>query len=144
MIRQVTSSSLHLLETKSPATPVAWLLVLCVGFSSGCRRNDISEVRGKITYQGKSVSHGIINFIGADNQPRGGPIAADGTYACQVPLGNYAVIISAPALMPEDWHEGDPVPDLPPDVPEKYGQTQTSNLTATVTERNQTIDFDLP
>jgi hypothetical protein len=51
---------------------------------------------------------------------------------------------SAPVLLPEGWHEGEPAPDIKPEVPENYAQRQTSKLTATVTERKQTIDLELP
>lgn len=109
----------------------------------GCGRDNLSHVQGKISYQGVPVSHGIINFIGPDNLPHGSSIAADGSYAFALPPGTYDVIIAAPAVVPEGWAEGDPPPETKPEVPEKYNLRQTSGLKKTVSEPDQTIDFEL-
>ena len=119
------------------------VLGILVVLFAGCGRSDLSDVSGTVTFRGAPVSHGIINFVGSDNQPHGGPISANGSYACEVPFGSYDVIISAPAQPPEGWHEGEPLPELKPGVPEKYGLRQTSGLKAVVSELQQTIDFPL-
>jgi hypothetical protein len=112
-------------------------------FAVGCGRGDVCHVSGKIAYRGVPLTHGVINFIGPDNQPLGGAVGGDGTYACDVPPGTYDVIIVAPGQLPEDWREGQPPPEMKPEVPEKYNQRQTSGLQRVVSDREQTLDFDL-
>jgi hypothetical protein len=120
-----------------------------IGFASllGCGdSNGGVTVSGKITYDGNPVTSGLINFQPQGGRPLGGAIRADGTYSAEIPPGDYAVRIDAPAPLPQGFKEGDPVPDLPPLVPEKFANYDSSGLTATVKPdaRNQTIDFNLP
>ena len=81
--------------------------------------------------------------------PASGAIGPDGTYTLQtddvgegaVP-GKHAVMITAlrvgEARGPE---EKDPLP--PPIIPNKYGNTSTSGLTAEVKEGDNVINFEL-
>jgi hypothetical protein len=117
---------------------------LCLAGCSG--GGDTTSVEGKVTYNGQPVTTGLINFMPKNGgRPLGGGINADGTYSFDLPPGEYQVRIDAPAPLPEGYKEGDPMPNLPPLVPEMYANYNTSGLTATVTgEGAQTIDFDLP
>lgn len=115
------------------------VLVGCGGGTGG------STVRGKITYQGKQVTSGLINFKGAQAQPLGGAIMPDGTYEFVLPPGDYQVRIDAPPELPEGLKEGDPIPKLGPRLaPEKFADFNSSGLTLTVTgEKSQQADFAL-
>ena len=118
-------------------------LLLC-GIA-GCGGSEGVTVSGTVTYQGKPVPRGLINFLPAQGEPRGGPIASDGSYTCQLPPGEYRVIVSAPPEVPEGWKEGDPPPSGPPAVPFKYAAPQTSGRTATIAaeETEKKLDFPL-
>ena len=103
-------------------------------------------VQGKVTYDGKPVTGGLINFYATGARPLGGPLESDGSFEFELPPGEYKVRVDAPASLPEGWREGDPLPKLGPrGAPEKYADYNTSGLTATVTAENseQTIDFNL-
>lgn len=118
------------------------LAALIGGCGGGEPTTDIS---GKVTYNGQPVTSGLINFMPEKGRPLGGGLQSDGTYAFEAPPGNYQVRVDAPAPLPEGYKEGDPMPNLPRLVPEKYANYGTSGLTATVDESgSQTIDFTLP
>lgn len=123
------------------------LLAFVTATVVGCNHGGATKtVTGAITYQGKPVTSGLINFMPEKGQPLGGGIASDGTYSTSLPPGKYQVRIDAPAPLPEGFKEGMPMPKLgPPLVPEKYANFASSGLTATVSdESRQTIDFKLP
>jgi hypothetical protein len=121
------------------------LLAGLAALVGGCGGNGpTTEVSGKVTYEGKSVTSGLINFMPDQGRPLGGGIQPDGTYSFEAPPGNYQVRIDAPAPLPEGYKEGDPLPNAPRLVPEKFANYGSSGLTATVTdEGGQTIDFNL-
>jgi hypothetical protein len=104
-------------------------------------------VTGKVTYQGKPVVDGLINFR-ANGQPLlGGSTNADGAYEFDLPVATYQVRIETPPKLPQGWKEGDPPPKMGPrQVPEKFGSFSTSGLTATVTDEagSQEVNFNLP
>jgi hypothetical protein len=119
------------------------MAMIVVGCGGGA---DTTTVAGKITFNGQSVTRGIINFQAEGSRPIGGGIASDGTYSVELPPGQYKVRIDAPPAVPEGYREGDPLPPLGPRlVPEKYANFNSSGLTATVTaDGSQSIDFNLP
>lgn len=122
-------------------------VVASCGLLAGCNGGEAeATVRGKVTFQDKTVDSGLINFLAPGGRPLGGGLQSDGTYELQAPPGEYRVRIDAPPPVPESWKEGDPPPKLGPRlVPEKFASYETSGLTATVTgEGEQTIDFPLP
>jgi hypothetical protein len=100
----------------------------------GCDTSPTRTVSGKITYKGKPVTSGLINFAAEDGRPLGNSIRPDGTYACQLPPAEYQVRIDAPGAVPDNWKsESDrPPPQTPRQVPIKYSAFETSGLTATV------------
>lgn len=114
----------------------------------GCEKGPKTvTVNGTITYNGKNVSDGIINFIQPKGRPLGGGINSDGTYSVNLPPGDYQVRIDAPAPLPEGYKEGTPLPKLgPPLVPEKYASFNTSGLVAKIDDQHgaQLVDFKLP
>jgi hypothetical protein len=121
-------------------------LLIAVALTVGCDSGpSVNTVSGKITYEGKAVTTGLINFRIAGQRPLGGPIGADGSYQFDLPAGEYQVRIDTPGAMPPGWKEGDaPAPMGPRQVPEKYADFG-NGLTATVKDAGaQTIDFALP
>jgi hypothetical protein len=119
------------------------VVVLFVGCGDGVAT---TAVQGSITFNGKPVTFGVINFKPAQGQPLGGEIRSDGTYQFELPPGEYQVRIDSPPKMPEGYKEGDPLPKLgPPQVPAQYANYGTSGLTATVgADSPQQLDFNLP
>jgi hypothetical protein len=108
--------------------------------------DDLKAVSGTVTYQGKPVQDGLINFVAQGSRPFGGSIEADGTYSVELPPGDYQVRVDTPPQFPPGFKEGDPLPKLPPrQVPEKFANFSSSGLTATVKadESTQTLDFKL-
>ena len=130
---------------------VGWLLFMrgCGGSGEG-----LAIVKGKISYKGKAVPNGTVNFLPEDpNKPSAtGEIQADGSYAMQTYLGSrpsqgavigkHKVVIVAMQDMASRLPE-ERVPLPPPIVPIKYTSPATSDLTAQVEDKVNTIDFDL-
>lgn len=127
--------------------------VVCV-LTLGCgpKFPKTAIVRGKVTYKGKPVPNGTVNFIpggGTNAKDAQGEIQPDGTYSLTsfrpgdgaIP-GNYTVMIIAMQdqanRLPEDRS---PLP--PPIVPIKYTSLATSDLKATVEDKENTINFEL-
>ena len=119
-----------------------WLLVI------GCTGAEQQQtVRGKVSYQGMPLDHGIVSFFGPRGRPISVNIGADGKYQVQLPPGDYAVIVNSPSKLPEGYQEGDPA--LPPDpdaLPSRYSRRTSSGLHAAITlqKKPQVIDFTLP
>ena len=68
------------------------------------------DVTGVVSYQGKPLPRGIVNFMRGNDRPRGGPIGPDGGYACQLPPGAYQVTVTLGVDLPLDFKKGDPLP----------------------------------
>jgi hypothetical protein len=123
------------------------LAIAATGLACGCgNKQQTVSVQGAITYQAKPVTSGVINFMASNGRPLGGPINSEGKYSTNLPAGDYRVRIDAPAKLPADYKEGTPPPKLAPLVPEKYGNFNTSGLTAKIDEgkSSQDLDFKLP
>ena len=115
-------------------------LVGCGGSGAGG-----TTLKGAVSYKGAPVTSGVINFVKSGDRPLGGGIKPDGTYEFELPPGDYQVLINAPAPLPPDWKEGDPLPRKPPLVPENFSSFGTSGLTVTVgPESPQQHDITLP
>ncbi len=110
----------------------------------GCGGSKTTTVKGIITFQGKAVAGGLINFQSADGKVLGGPFNEDGSYEFSLPPGEYKVRIDAPGQT-TPWKEGDPEPKpVPRLAPAKYAGYGTSGLTATVGhDSSQQLDFPL-
>jgi len=116
------------------------------GCSSGPK---LGLVQGKVTYKGKPVPHGNVNFIPKAGPPASGEIGPDGTYRLTTfrnhdgaVLGPHTVVIVA-----IEKNAGKPVeawnPLPPPIVPARYTSVATTDLRAEVKEGENTFNFDL-
>ncbi len=115
----------------------------------GCGGESVTDVQGNITYNGKPVTFGLINFKPATGQPLGGAIQPNGTYSFELPPGEYQVRIESPDPEMAGYKEGDPppTPGKQPQgqVPPEFANYDTSGLTATIgTDSPQQLDFTLP
>jgi hypothetical protein len=132
------------------------LLIAFVICASGCggSSDGLAVVKGKITYNGKPVPNGTVNFLPDDgNKPSAtGEIQADGTYALQTFLGSRpsegavigkhkVVVVAMQDMATRLPEERSPLP--PPIVPIKYTSPATSDLAAQVEDKENTINFDL-
>jgi hypothetical protein len=121
----------------------AALLAVFSGCGNGGEK--ATQVQGKITYQSKPATNGVIAFLKEGSKPISAAIQSDGAYSIQLPPGEYKVRIDAPPAMPEGWREGQPMPQLGPrSVPDKFANFSNSGLTATIsTQSPQQLDFPL-
>jgi hypothetical protein len=133
---------------------------------NGCQKNGLDglvPVAGKVTYQGKPVEGADVVFNPASNG-RAAFAKTDASGKFQLTTldpqdgahpGDYKVTISKKEMInpmtaeeAEEWfhkHSGPPPPrKVKNDLPEKYADEKTSELTATVKENgtNQ-VNFDL-
>jgi hypothetical protein len=126
------------------ACGLALLLALGAG---GCGGGNRGVVTGKVTYHGRPVTEGTIQFIeartGHGAEVELGP---DGSYQATLPPGSYNVVVLPPLVVVEMKRM-----DTPPDtvykkvanIPAKYHSTATSGLTAVVGDDQTSHDFDL-
>jgi hypothetical protein len=126
---------------------VALLLLPLIG--CGERRAGTAIVRGTVTLNGKAVPNGTVNFIPEMGPSATGEIQPDGSYTLTTykpgdgaVLGTHKVVIVAMAdnagMLPEARS-----PTPPPIVPVKYTSPATTDLTAQVEDKENTINFDL-
>jgi hypothetical protein len=107
---------------------------------------EVITINGTVTYEGAPVTEGSIQFEDSSTGiSSSAELGADGAYSLESATGDYKVTVTPP------WIEIDLGPDSPPEedykevdnIPQKYRQSNTTDLTAKVTEDGQTIDFDL-
>jgi hypothetical protein len=129
------------------------LLGLLLGGCSG-GGHGLAVVKGKVTYKGKAVPNGTVNFNPVDgSKPSAtGKIQPDGSYTLETfvsnrpspgaVIGPHKVVIVAmqdqEGILPEQRAA---LP--PPIVPAKYTHPSTTDLKAEVENKENTIDFDL-
>jgi hypothetical protein len=129
--------------------PAVGLLALAAVGCGG--RGDVS---GKVTYDGKTVVFGTVQFEGSDGMLRQGNIEPDGSYTVSgVATGEAKVAVSSRNPKSPDFtpiqREGGPPPPPRPEIlgwfaiPEKYETTFTSGLTYTIKRGENKIDIDL-
>ena len=126
----------------TPSVVAVAMLMLSV---SGCRDTSGGvPVQGQVSYRGEPLPHGAITFFPATGRPATAPISAEGDYAIELPPGEYVVIVNVSADLPPGFKEGDPLPPPKIVLPPQYTTRARSTLTATVTEDQPRIDFELP
>ncbi|HJZ54179.1 MAG TPA: hypothetical protein VKE74_04445 [Gemmataceae bacterium] len=123
-----------------------------LAFAGGCGgRGDVS---GKVTYQGKPLVWGTVQFEGSDGMLKQANINSDGTYSVQgMATGEAKVAVSSINPKSSDFQprvvEGRPGPPPRPEVqgwfpiPDKYDTPHKSGLVYTIKSGPNTIDIDL-
>jgi hypothetical protein len=126
---------------------------LALGLAAGCGGGDRLKtytVTGKVTYKGKAVPNGTINFIPDGPGPSAtGELQKDGTFTLKTytagdgaVAGKHKVVVVALADQKDALPEArSPTP--PAIVPNKFTSPATSTLTADVQAKDNVIDFDL-
>ncbi len=133
------------------ALPVALVLLgLCL---TGCGgpREILGKVSGKVTFQGEPVSEGLVIFSNTDKGVyMTAKLGPDGSYAVKMaegsglPLGTYQVSITPPLVeVPLGPMLTPPKPRAFPNIPPKYRRNETSGLTLTVEQGDNTFDVDM-
>jgi hypothetical protein len=121
-------------------------------------RPKVVTVKGKVTYNGKALDGGHVQFMGADNLRMAADIAKDGTYSIvAVPTGTVKVAVSYVDAKAGDFFKalsaasrgGDAsaLPKGDPEqfhrVPQKFWDFPTSGLTAEIKPGVNTLDIHL-
>jgi hypothetical protein len=151
---------------------IVGIAILCLTLSSGCGRGT-SSVRGKVTYQGKALTYGAVIFMPDDNNSYPADIQPDGSYTIHaVPRGKCRVVVqvsdprppSRPQpranakdgfgkaeAMKDDAKAGSRLPtapepkksDLPPPIPPRFANPETSGLNVDLSEAEKTYNIEL-
>src|SRR3954468_2250572 len=133
---------------RGPTAAAALVALVAVGCGG---RGDVS---GKVTYQGKALVWGTVQFEGSDGMLKQGNINRDGTYSVQgLATGEAKVAVSSINPNSADFQprvvEGKAPPPPRPKVegwfpiPEKYDTPHRSGLTYTIKSGPNTFDIDL-
>ena len=124
----------------------SWLYAAVVFAAAclGCGDDGLVQVTGVVSYQSQPLTRGLVAFHGLQ-QPFGAPLDGQGRFDTRLPPGEYQVTVSAPALPPADWREGEPLPEMKALVPARFALPKTSGLRVTVEPKGpaQVIDFPL-
>jgi hypothetical protein len=135
---------------------------LCAALLAGCSSEpETAKVSGKVTYKGQPVTGGQMYFYPAEGGGLPGSITPDGTYAIVgLPPGKVTVTIETESINPNrtvrtygDKRGGGmgPTPEgvntsgggIYVQIPKKYAQKATTDLTFEVTGGEQTHDIQL-
>ena len=142
-------------HTLAPRIAAAILLAVALSLAAGCGRGK-GDVSGKVTYNGKPLPFGNVQFISpAGNVP--GEIKPDGTYSVTgVPVGLSKIAVNCQdpayadymkALSASIKDKNVPKPKGNPEdfdkIPRKYFDPEQSGLTYEVKSGAQTYDIDL-
>jgi hypothetical protein len=114
----------------------------------------VGNVSGKVTYGGKNLAWGTVQFEGSDGIIHHGNIELDGSYSVSgVPTGEVKVAVSSINPKSSDFvpmqREGGPPPPPRPEIkgwfaiPEKYDKTFNSGLSYTIKRGENNIDIEL-
>ena len=119
--------------------------LICACSWIGCGQgNPTGSISGKVTHNGEPLTTGVVMFLDSDaGIGASAELDADGVYeVLSLPTGQYQVAIQAPpAPSPEEVASGAQLEKL--EIPDKYLDPQTSGLTATITEGENSADFTL-
>ncbi len=124
--------------------PVAAGILLALPLAVGCVSEDAGmvPVKGKVTYRGKPVPNGSINFIPDEMRSAYGEIQPDGSYSLMAFPGTHKVVVVALEDMSNRLPE-ERAPLPAPIVPTKYTHVTTTDLKAEVEDKENVIDFEL-
>jgi hypothetical protein len=134
--------------------PVVLLAALLGPALSGCGSREVyGHISGKVTFEGKPLSEGLVFFSNNDKGIHmSGDVKPDGSYeiitakGAGLPLGTYQVRVRPP-LEPLPMGAGAslvaPKPKNYPNIPEKYREYETSGLSLTVKDGDNPLDIPM-
>lgn len=142
--------------TRGVAAAVA---AVTLALTTGCGGSK-SDVSGKVTYGGKTVTSGTVTLIASDKKPYYGTIGPDGTYTVSgVPTGTVKILVSSPnpdaanrknKIKGGDGDLAAPAPGSAPaaavgwfPIPDKYGDQAATDLTGEVTGSTTVLNIDM-
>jgi len=125
--------------------------ILCPAFS-GCSKGTSSsgdtKVNGIVTFAGKPVTYGKVEFHLANGQILKAAISSDGSYSLfKPPTGEakIAVILGNPPVAAAPMTPGEKPPTFDKlSIPAKYADPSTTTLRAAIQDGPQTIPIDIP
>jgi len=126
---------------------ISFYVLILLFFVSGCSDGKV-RIQGKILYDGQSVKHGSIAFVGEKGKGTVfGEQFKNGSYSARVPKGEYLVKISGFESVKLDQ----PIPGVAgspptteivkPTIPAKYNTF--SQMTIAIDGSKNIFDFDL-
>lgn len=124
------------------------VVALILTASTGCGTST-GTVSGQVTYKGQPINQGTISFVAKDPKVRpAGGVIQNGKYSLEVPVGEVAIAVNVPSMLPPVEKGKKPpkkVKGKKPDedVSPKYKDPKTSGLTMTVVKGEQTKDIAL-
>jgi hypothetical protein len=136
------------------------LLVLAAGCTHRPSSTSYYEVSGLVTFKGKPLPGGRVNFVATTGGFAGGTnIGQDGHYKLQAPVGEVHIsvdnsmlehhrgqpmgAIQSEGMLKHSSGEKEPVQGHYIDIPRKYADAAQSGLTYTVQAQTQTFDIKL-
>ena len=127
--------------------PAAGLLAAGMVAVAGCGADDgTADVSGTVSFEGKPIENGSINFIATDGKGTGGGVIKDGKYAAtKVPVGPAKVQISGSKVVGKKkaYNTPDsPMQDITAEMlPKKYNEQ--TELTFEVKPGKNEKNFEL-
>ena len=136
------SLSLNLFWRTAFVAGLALVLAGCGGGGSSAKPS--GDVSGEVTFEGKPVQAGVVNFESAASGAAAQAPIKDGSFnfANPVPVGQYKVTIAPPPEAPPVPGETRP-PVNPKDIPAKYRTPAKSDLKAEVAAGQNKVKFEL-
>ena len=153
MPRQFTTHSNELHAPASHASTT--LLLLAIALTTGCGEpNPLGRraLHGAVSFQGKPVDYGAIQFLPEDPQHgvSSGAMISDGRYQIKVsqglPPGSYQVMISSPDRGKQEKVEGPPGDErtlAKERIPAKYNLRTTLKLEVPKARGSHQANFEL-
>jgi len=141
--------------------PIHYLVIVAAGIvlQAGCGKPATSaSVTGNVTVAGKPVTGGMVRFYATDGRSVGGQIDSTGKYrVADAPIGENKVTVVTSHLkgtgkpdrfadMSKPPEDALPDPQAPPvyvEIDAAYESVDSTNLTATVTGGENSIDLNL-
>ena len=126
--------------------PLGLVFTACCLCLAGCTPGypEVAPVSGKVTFSGRPVAGGEVQFLASDGHMAIGPIEADGSYRLTTfrpddgaTIGTHRVAIISPKGLLENY--GASAVSIPP----KYEDPATSGLTRRIKPGTNRIDFYL-
>lgn len=141
---------------KSNFPQALWCLTMVFGLAVivGCQpaADPTGKVTGTVSYKGTPLDDGIISIVNYETGVRiDSEIQADGTYEATthkggLPPGEYKVVIFPPEVVdpnpPPNSEPGMVLKDMD-NIPKKYRSPQSTPLSVSVTEGENTFDVDM-